>query len=170
MKPLPIAVAAIVGLLVGVLAAKAIAPTPPKPDPAIEMAVAALKVDEGYRARMYRDTAGNWTIGYGTNLSAGITKPQADALLRHDLANVIGGLTIGFPAYKDMPVPVRAELLNIGYQGGIRGELSFKRMLAALAKRDWETAAKEALDSAWARETPHRAERAAKVFRDQIKR
>ena len=29
-----------------------------------------LKVEEGFRSRVYLDTANNWTIGYGTNLSS----------------------------------------------------------------------------------------------------
>ena len=37
--------------------------------------VTRLQAEEGYRATPYRDTRGVLTVGYGTNLSEGLTRP-----------------------------------------------------------------------------------------------
>lgn len=53
--------------------------------------LAALKNEEGFRARVYQDTAGLATIGYGHLLKlgesfpAGVTQAQADTLLKSDV-------------------------------------------------------------------------------------
>ena len=47
--------------------------------------VSNIKQEEGYKAKPYTDTAGNITIGYGTNLSIGISKDEAELLMKHRL-------------------------------------------------------------------------------------
>ncbi len=48
---------------------------------AIDIAIARLKSEEGFRATKYVDTVGKTTIGYGFNVDAGITHNAAAALL-----------------------------------------------------------------------------------------
>ena len=50
-------------------------------------------------------------------------------------------------------------LFNMTYQLGARGFVNFKKMIKALEKQDYKTAAKEGLDSLWAKQTPNRAKR-----------
>jgi len=54
-----------------------------------------VKNDEGYRSRIYKDTEGFLTIGYGLNLDAGISEELATVILQwqlSDSANSLRGL------------------------------------------------------------------------------
>jgi lysozyme len=46
------------------------------------------------------------------------------------------------------------------------GVLKFQKMLAALQARDYNAARREALDSAWAKQTPQRAKRVTGLFKE----
>lgn len=70
-----------------------------------------------------------------------------------------------WPAFNDQPAEVQRALGSMAYQLGPAGVMKFKRMLAALAAGDRETAADEALDSTWSRQTPARARRIAALIR-----
>jgi lysozyme len=56
-----------------------------------ETGLTLIKTSEGFRDRTYTDLAGNATIGYGHKLlpgesyPEGITEPDAEDLIRHDL-------------------------------------------------------------------------------------
>jgi lysozyme len=122
--------------------------------------------DEGFRAHLYKCTAGAWSIGHGTNLSDGIDREEALLLMRHRLGKVITALESRLPFWFKLTDDRRRVLANMGYQLGIAGLMGFKRMLAALERGDYEAAAREMLDSKWAkRDTPGRAGRLAERMR-----
>ena len=127
-----------------------------------------LKVEEGFRAMPYRDSRGTLTIGYGTNLDIGITRHEGALLLYERVAGAEVHLVRAWPRYEDMPYNVQVELLDMAYQLGVSELLGFHDMLMALARGNYETAALEALNSAWARETESRAAEVAAVFRRQL--
>jgi lysozyme len=52
------------------------------------------------------------------------------------------------------------------FQMGLGALLKFKKMLAALQARDYTSARTEALDSAWAKQTPQRAKRVTDLFKE----
>ena len=65
-------------------------------DPAVAIALTLLKPSEGCKLRPYRDSAGVWTIGWGTIEidgkpvtadTAPITQARADALMAADVAS-----------------------------------------------------------------------------------
>ena len=140
-------------------------PRPPAPDPAIELAAARLRTEEGFEAHTYRDTRGRLTIGYGTNLSEGITEPEGAFLLDSRLRTRVDTFRTLWPPLDDMPLEVRVELADMAYQLGPTKLDGFERMLGHLERGEWNAAADEALASAWHRETPARAEAGAAVFR-----
>lgn len=116
-----------------------------------------LKRHEGFRSAAYQDHLGYWTIGFGRMIDArrggGISTEEAELMLRNDILRVstaLGGILEGDP-------PRRAVLVNMAFQLGVRGLFKFRRMLAAIERRDFEAAAREGLDSQWARQTPARA-------------
>ena len=155
--------------------------------PPYEAVEAALQADEGFRAHPYRDSRGVLTVGYGTNLDQGLTRFEAAHLLRSRLDH--NGLELGarWPPFRMMPPEIQGALVEMAYQlgpAGVAGDprvlasgdcdkpraerphgCGFHDMLAALSSRDYETAAREALASRWARETPARAKRVAAAFR-----
>ena len=118
--------------------------------------------DEGFRAKPYRCTSGKLSIGYGTNIQDGITREEALLLMRHRLGKVVDALESRLPSWHKLTDERRRVVANMGYQLGIGGLMGFKRMLAALERGDYEAAAREMLDSKWAkRDTPGRAGRLA---------
>ena len=129
--------------------------------------VASLKSEEGFRAHPYRDTRGVLTIGYGTNISQGISRDEGENLLRSRLAEKQAEISILWRPYQNQPSEIRLALLDMAYQLGVHGVLEFRDMLSALECGDYEAAADAAEDSAWDMETPRRVERIVEVFKNQ---
>jgi len=122
-----------------------------------------LKLDEGWRASVYQDSEGYWTVGYGFMVDARrggeLPREVGEYWLKHAVEARWKALVARLPWVEDQPVEVQLALGNLAYQLGVEGLCGFKRMLAALEAGDRETAAKEALDSKWAKQTPARAQR-----------
>ena len=125
--------------------------------------------DEGWRPHVYRDTLGWLTIGYGFLVDArrggGLPQHIADAWLDDLIAQTAHLLRSRWPAFDDQPEDVQRALVNMAYQLGVSGLLNFRRMLAALERNDRAEAARHALDSRWAIQTPNRATRIAALIR-----
>ena len=156
------------GLAAGAFAVGMAAPAPAgAPDPVIAAVTERLRAEEGFRAHTYTDSVGVLTIGYGTNLKAGITEPQGACLLRVAATANLQTFATLWPPYGAMPFPVQVELADMAYQLGPGRAHGFTKMLGHLAAGEWDAAADEALASKWNDETPARAERAAAVFRAQ---
>jgi len=119
---------------------------------------------EGLKLKPYRDTVGKLTIGVGRNLEdTGISQGEAFNLLRADLVRVRKGLDKYLPWWAEQPERVRLVLQNMAFQLGSAGLLRFKRFLAALQRHRYSDAAKEMLDSDWAKQTPNRAGELAEI-------
>ena len=119
----------------------------------------AIMEEEGFRAYPYRDTDGGVTIGFGTNFAQGITRHEAQYLMRGRLVAHIRGLEKAWPVFVEQPVNVQAALADMAYQLGVGGVLQFRDMLACLEAGDVQCAHDAALDSLWSDETPDRAAR-----------
>lgn len=131
--------------------------------------LADLKRDEGFRASVYQDHLGFWTIGYGflvdARKGAGIPPNIAEAWLDFLVRAKEAELDARIPWWKTQPDDIRRALLNMSYQLGTNGLLNFRRMLAALEAGDRAAAAREAMDSTWAKQTPQRAMRVMRLIR-----
>lgn len=126
---------------------------------------ADLALEEGLRLKPYRCTAGRLTIGYGRNIQdVGISEDEARYLLENDVRRVTQALYRALPWVTGLPEPWMRALAHMAFQLGLNGLLGFEKMLAALEEGNGATAYKEALDSAWFRQTPARAQRVAKLF------
>lgn len=132
--------------------------------------VADLKSDEGWRDRPYRDHLGFLTVGYGFLIDErkSIAMPlEVGELWLSRLAHErVTHLNDRLPWLKNQPDDVQRALANMAYQMGVNGVLAFRRMLNALTSGGRIAAAREALDSTWAKEqTPERAQRIANLIR-----
>jgi lysozyme len=123
--------------------------------------------DEGYRAEIYRCTAGKLTIGYGTNLSAGLPEDEALILMRYRLSKLDAAMCRLWPWYPGLTDRRKMALLAMAYQMGLEGLRGFRKMLAAIERQDWQEAHSQALNSKWAKhDTPQRAARVAAMLLD----
>lgn len=135
---------------------------------AINRLMAWTRREEGKSLRMYRCSAGHNTIGIGHNLDAKpISERAAQTIFEDDIADVVAELGGAFPWLMEQPDDVQVALGDMCFQMGLSGLLRFRKMLAALARGDRAEAAREALDSAWARQTPARAARVAALMRGE---
>lgn len=124
-----------------------------------------LAIDEGYSDKPYRCSEGKLTIGYGRNLKdKGISQAEGDFLLENDIAEVKADLE-ALPIYRQQDKVRRTVLANMCYNLGRPKLLKFKKMWFALSLNDYELAAKEMLDSRWARQVGDRALRLATIMR-----
>lgn len=116
-----------------------------------------IKRHEGLKLHPYKCTAGKTTIGYGRNLDdKGITASEAEEMLLTDMCEVEERL-FAEGMFSDLNDARKAVLINMGYQLGVSGLFKFKKMIAAVDRKEYELAAKEMLASRWAMQTPRRA-------------
>lgn len=124
-----------------------------------------LKSDEGLRLKPYKCTEGYDTIGYGRNLETnGISEDEAETMLMNDIYRVMESLN-NYGLLIDHTPPRQDVLVNMAFQLGVSGLLKFKKMIIALDDRKYSDAAREMLDSRWAKQTPNRANELAKQMR-----
>ena len=109
---------------------------------AIDSALPRLRTEEGFRARVYLDSEGKRTIGYGWNIDAGITPRAAGALLQAQLEELHEALT-AYPWYAGLDPARQGVCLDVAFNDGLHGLLAFPHMISALAKQDWQTASAE---------------------------
>ena len=124
-----------------------------------------LERHEGLRLKVYQDTVGKATIGYGRNLDdVGITRVEADLLLASDIEKVERQLqTIDEYLALD---PVRQTVIaNMAFNLGFYGLMQFKRMWAAIGRGDYTEASKQMLSSKWARQVGTRAVELSEIMR-----
>jgi len=123
-----------------------------------------ITMNEGYRKDLYYDTEGIPTIGIGFNLLEGFTLEESTAVLKLRMRTCIDELCSNVPAYLTVCQARKIVLLDMTYNLGITRLLKFKKMLAALEAGDYQLAAKEMLDSTYARQVKGRARRNARMM------
>ena len=127
-----------------------------------------VETEEGFRATPYQDTLGNWTQGYGHELTHDTgetwTREYAHGVLIADLMNAHGLARHIVGSAFDTLTPVRQDVLvDMGFQLG--GRLaSFSDMLSAIRRGDWHAAADAMKASVWRSETPERADALARLM------
>jgi lysozyme len=125
--------------------------------------IAQLVEDEGLRLEVYDDTLANPTIGFGHLVKQGeqfgkITPHEAIALLINDYAIARDSVE---SRYSWADGDVKLVLINMTYQMGPARLAKFEKAIGALRDGNYKLAAAELLDSAWAKQTPKRAQRLA---------
>jgi len=112
-----------------------------------------IKIHEGLRLTPYQDTRGNWTIGYGRNLTANrISESEAEILLGNDIINASAELYRFLPWIQQLDDPRKCAFIELSFNMGIEHLLTFRKMLEAAKAHDWNAAAHELLSSEWAKQ------------------
>lgn len=125
---------------------------------------------EGLRLKPYRCTAGKLTIGYGRNLEdIGISQAEANYMFQQDFARAMqDAITIckeNGINYEDLIEQRFYVLTDMVFNLGINGTRKFKKLLYALKKGLYDDAAKEMLDSQWAKQVGNRAVKLAALMK-----
>lgn len=136
----------------------------------INLLVSELKRDEGFVSHAYQDHLGFWTIGIGRLVDqrrgGGISMAEAEYLLANDISRVWSSLRLSIPWFDRLTDTRKRALVNMAFQLGVNGLLNFRRTLTHLEAGRYDAAAKEALNSNWARQTPARAKRISDMIKN----
>ena len=123
-----------------------------------------LKFDEGLRLKLYDDIRGIPTIGYGRNLvDKGISPEEANLMLKNDILYFSDRLA-NYKFYQICSPERRMVLINMAFNMGLANLLKFKKTINYILENQFDLAAKEMLDSDWARLLPPRAQRLSKIM------
>ena len=125
-----------------------------------------IKKHEGYEDNIYMCSAGKLSIGYGRNLQDnGISKDEAEYLFDSDINRTYKDLsTISW--YHQTPTAIQDALFNMCFNLGLSRLLTFKKMIKAILEKNYNQAAREALDSKWAKQVGDRAKDIALMIRN----
>lgn len=127
-----------------------------------------IKIEESYRSKPYYCSEGMPTIGYGKvvgkkgeplpNITA--NKAEEDLFVREKIRELSYALMSRYSvAWNKCNQARQAILISMAYQLGLSGVSQFQKMWMALSNGDFGLAAKEMLNSKWAKQTPNRAKR-----------
>ncbi len=109
-----------------------------------------------YAERKILDRVLNVSVSKGG--ATGLRMDEINLMLENDLKQVHEDLIeIKGSVFTDLVEPRKAVLLNMAYQLGITGCLSFKKMWANIKDKEFKQAAVEMIDSKWAKQTYARA-------------
>ena len=124
----------------------------------------SINAHESLRLLPYTDTTGHISIGWGTNLEAGITTAEADYLRDNRIfaAIDIAEAQPWWPMVKDCDARARA-FIEILFNIGLGKFNEFTKAITAAMQSDWPTCSAELLDSLWARQIGARAETLASM-------
>ncbi len=135
---------------------------------AIERIIDRLVTDEGEILHAYPDHMGFLTIGVGRLIDqrkgGGITTEESRYLLANDIRKWVA-IAGQWDWFADLDWQRQGVLICMLHQLGARGVAGFRKMLDALARKDYETAAAEMLSSSWRAQTPQRCELMAQIMR-----
>jgi lysozyme len=102
----------------------------------------------------------------GRNLDdVGISPDEALYLLKNDIDRCVVDVGRNIPEWKKHNDCRQNVLVEMCFNMGINRMLRFKKMLAALQKNDYATAADEMLNSKWATQVGNRAQTMAQMMR-----
>src|SRR6185312_10955642 len=105
---------------------------------------------------------GKLTIGVGRNLDdVGINELEAEWLLSHDILRAELTLEEHLPWTKNLDEVRKAALVNMCFNMGVGGLLTFKNTLQAIQEARYDDAADGMLESRWAAQVGPRAHRLA---------
>ena len=127
--------------------------------------IEAVKLSEGFRDRVYKDTLGIDTIGYGFAIKDLVLDEDiSEMILERKLEALIERVNKRFDFVECLPDEAQEVIYEMCYQLGVTGVSKFKKTLLYLENEEFNMASKEMLDSKWARQTPNRAKRLSDII------
>jgi lysozyme len=134
----------------------------------MEALIESIKRHEGFRDRVYLDSEGKPTCGWGHYLYVGSKVPlvACEEFFKQDVANAISAYQAIPPAWRKKLNISRARVITeMLFNMNSQKLLQFRKMWTAIEAADYEQAASEMLDSRWAEQVGERAIELAKIMR-----
>jgi|TARA_R110002020_G_scaffold379154_1_gene590179 lysozyme len=136
----------------------------------IEQLREELMADEGCVYSVYLDHLGLKTVGIGhlcresdpefdMEVGAPVSEERVMELFDKDMSWTFRDCIRLLPEFNDLPDEVRLIVANMMFNLGAKRLSGFSRLLAAIEKEDWNSAADEMVDSRWHRQVPERSGR-----------
>ncbi len=123
---------------------------------------AAIKADEGSRARIYTDTVGKVSGGVGRNLTdRGFSPSEIALMLQNDIALAVAELDRTQPWWRELDDVRQNVLINMMFNMGANRLGEFRKFLSAARCGNWPVASAEMMNSTWAKQVKSRANRLA---------
>lgn len=131
-----------------------------------------IKAHEGFSTRIYKDSVGKATVGYGFLVSAlspdelklnggkaePMSKEVAEKILNLKVAKLQKRVFQCLPWLESKPQNVQDTLIEMAYQLGLAGLMGFRHTLGCIEAGDYAQAAKNLRASLLYRQTPKRVE------------
>jgi lysozyme len=128
-----------------------------------------LTLDEGKNKFVYKDHLGYWTIAIGrlvdSRKGGGLRESEIQFMFNNDVMDRVQTLAKRIPWIDRLDDARKGVLLNMSFQLGVEGLMSFKNTLRLVEKGDFEMASRQMLASKWAQQTPARAQRLSDQMR-----
>jgi len=122
-----------------------------------------IKRHEGYKDSIYIDSIGVPTGGYGHAFIKGSKLPQRiwDEIFENDFRSCLDGY---YSLQLDLDSEREGVVINMLFNLGLTKFLKFTKLIDALRKKDFSTAAVEMRKSKWATQVKGRAEELAYIM------
>lgn len=132
----------------------------------------SIKISEGKKLSRYIDSLGYPTIGYGHKLRPGenytsISEAEANKIFDSDYDRIYAQISSNNIFRSSDPL-TQAVLMDLSFNMGPGFLSKFPKFSTAISQKDFNTASKELLDSAYARQVGKRALRNAAALRSGI--
>ena len=115
----------------------------------------SIKQHEGYVKRVYKDSLGIDTIGYGFAIKdLELDQDICDMILDRKLKDLERMVNSKFNWYRYMPPEIKNVVIEMCYQLGVTGFSNFRKTITFLQNKQFHDASVEMLDSRWAEQTP----------------
>ena len=149
-----------------------------------EVKGAKTKKFEGFRPKIYRDSVGKRTIGYGFNIDdkyiasmlskdiisgkRAISTKESDQLFRvlYSMAEKDAADFLGEDVFKKLDDNKKEVVVDMAYNMGLPKLSEFKKFKAAIEKDDYKTAGDELINSKWYWQVGNRSKHHVNIFRN----
>jgi len=135
--------------------------------------VEKIKENEGFSNKVYKDTLGYSTVGYGFLLAAltadelalnggkyePMSKETADKILKLKLEKLTAAVFATFDWLKEKPKNVQEVVIEMAYQLGVSKVKKFVTTMHHIRVGEYRAAYQSGMNSLWAKQTPNRAKK-----------
>ena len=135
----------------------------------------SVKLSEGFRNKIYQDTEGFDTIGWGHKVVSGdsfqpgveYTEEDLQTVFDKDLSRAIAQMKSLLAQNNIVDLPETAEhvITEMCFQLGQTGVSKFKNMWKCLQESNFLGASSEMLDSRWNKQTPNRCKKLSDLMK-----